>query len=70
MWQNDDKDNIEYLLRDATKRSDLPPDVLTLIGLAYGKICQLQRELKNTQKELSNYAMDSIAKFDEENGLI
>ena len=30
----------------------------------------LQRKLKETQKELSNYAMDRIAKFDEENGLI
>jgi hypothetical protein len=34
------------------------------------KIIELQRELKQTQKELSNYAMDRIAKFDEENGLI
>jgi len=34
------------------------------------KIIELQRELKQTQKELSKYAMDRIAKFDEENGLI
>lgn len=70
MWQNDDKDNIEYLLRDATKRTDLPKDILILIGDAYGEITQLQRKLKETQKDLSKYAMDSIARFDEENGLI
>jgi hypothetical protein len=31
---------------------------------------ELQRKLKKTQKDLSNYAMDRIAKFDEENGLL
>jgi len=36
---------------------------------ASGEIMELQRKLKATQKELSNYAMDRIAKFDEENGL-
>jgi len=70
MWQDEDTEHIDYLLHDATKRTDLPPDVLTLIGLAYGEIRQLRRKLKKTQKELSNYAMDAIARFDEENGLI
>jgi hypothetical protein len=69
MWQ-DDEDHIDYRLRVATKRTDLPKDVLLLIGDAYGEIMELQRKLKETQKELSNYAMDRIAKFDEENGLI
>jgi hypothetical protein len=31
-----------------------------LIGEAYGEIMELQRKLKETQKELSNYAMDGI----------
>jgi hypothetical protein len=70
MWQDDDEDHIDYRLRVATKRTDLPKDVLLLIGDAYGEIMQLQRKLKETQKELSNYALDRIAKFDEENGLI
>jgi hypothetical protein len=70
MWQDDDEDHIDYRLRVATKRTDLPKDVLLLIGEAYGEIMELQRKLKETQKELSNYAMDRIAKFDEENGLI
>jgi len=70
MWQDDDEDHIEYRLRVATKRTDLPKDVLLLIGEAYGEIMELQRKLKETRKELSNYAMDRIAKFDEENGLI
>jgi regulator of replication initiation timing len=65
-----DEDHIDYRLRVATKRTDLPKDVLLLIGDAYGEIMQLQRKLNETQKELSNYAMDRIAKFDEENGLI
>jgi len=65
-----DEDHIDYRLRVATKRTDLPKDVLLLIGDAYGEIMELQRKLKETQKELSNYAMDRIAKFDEENGLI
>jgi hypothetical protein len=69
MWQDDDNDYIDYRLRVATKRTDLPKDVLLLIGDAYGEIMELQRKLKATQKELSNYAMDRIAKFDEENGL-
>lgn len=68
MWQDDDEDHIDYRLRVATKRTDLPKDVLLLIGDAYGEIMELQRKLKATQKELSNYAMDRIAKFDEENG--
>jgi hypothetical protein len=68
MWQDDDNDHIDYRLRVATKRTDLPKDVLLLIGDAYGEIMELQRKLKATQKELSNYAMDRIAKFDEENG--
>lgn len=62
--------HIDYRLRVATKRTDLPKDVLLLIGDAYGEIIELQRKLKETQKELSNYAMDRIAEFDEENGLI
>ena len=68
--QDDDEDHIDYRLRVATKRTDLPEDVLLLIGDAYGEIMQLQRKLKEIQKELSNYALDRIAKFDEENGLI
>jgi len=68
--RQDDEDHIDYRLRVATKRTDLPKDVLLLIGDAYGEIMELQRKLKETQKELSNYAMDRIAKFDEENGLI
>ena len=70
MWQDDDEDHIDYRLRVATKRTDLPKDVLILIGDAYGEITQLQRKLKETQKQLSNYAMNRIAEFDEENGLI
>ena len=70
MWQDDDEDHIDYRLRVAIKRTDLPKDILILIGDAYGEIMELQRKLKKTQKELSNYAMDSIAEFDEENGLI
>lgn len=70
MWQDDDEKHIDYRLRVATKRTDLPKDVLILIGDAYGEIMQLQRKLKETQKELSNYAMDRLAKFDEENGLV
>ena len=65
-----DEDHIDYRLRAATKRTDLPKDVLLLIGDAYAEIMELQRKLKETQKELSNCAMDRIAKFDEENGLI
>jgi hypothetical protein len=70
MWQDDDHLHIDYRLRVATKRTDLPKDVLILIGDAYGEIMELQRKLKETQKELSNCAMDRIAKFDEENGLV
>ena len=70
MWQDDDEKHIDYRLRVATKRTDLPRDVLILIGDAYEEILQLRGKLKETQKELSNYAMDSIAEFDEENGLI
>lgn len=70
MWQDDDEDHIDYRLRVATKRTDLPKDVLILIGDAYGEIMELQRKLKKTQKDLSNYAMNRIAEFDEENGLI
>jgi len=70
MWQDDDHLHIDYRLRVATKRTDLPKDILILIGDAYGEILQLRGKLKETQKELSNYAMDRIAKFDEENGLI
>jgi hypothetical protein len=70
MWQDDDEKHIDYRLRVATKRTDLPRDVLILIGDAYGEIMELRGKLKETQKELSNYAMDRIAKFDEENGLI
>ena len=65
-----DEDHIDYRLRAATKRTDLPKDVLLLIGDAYAEIMELQRKLKETQKELSNCAMDRIAKFDEENGLV
>jgi hypothetical protein len=68
--QNDDDQHIDYRLRVATKRTDLPKDVLILIGDAYGEIMELQRKLKETQKELSNCAMDRIARFDEENGLL
>jgi len=66
---NDDKD-IAYELRVLSKRQDLPNDVIRTILEAYAEIMDLQRKLKETQKELSNYAMDSIAEFDEENGLI
>ena len=66
---NDDKD-IAYELRVLSKRQDLPNDVIRTISEAYAEIMDLQRKLKETQKELSNYAMDSIAEFDEENGLI
>jgi hypothetical protein len=70
MWQNNDHLQIDYRLRVATKRTDLPKDVLILIGDAYGEIMELQRKLKETQKELSNFAMDRIVRFDEENGLL
>ncbi len=62
MWQDDNNEHIDYRLRVATKRTDLPKDVLLLIGDAYGEIMQLQKKLKETQKELSNCAMDRIAK--------
>jgi hypothetical protein len=54
MWQDDDEDHIDYRLRVATKRTDLPKDVLLLIGDAYGKIMELQRKLKETEKERNN----------------
>ena len=66
---NDDKD-IAYELRVLSKRQDLPPDVIRTISQAYAEIVKLQKKLKETQKELSNYALDRISEFDEENGLI
>ena len=66
---NDDKD-IAYELRVLSKRQDLPPDVIRTISEAYAEIVELQEKLKKTQKDVSNYAMDRIARFDEENGLI
>jgi acyl-[acyl carrier protein]--UDP-N-acetylglucosamine O-acyltransferase len=66
---NDDKD-IAYELRVLSKRQDLPNDVIRTISQAYAEIVKLQKKLKETQKELSNYALDRISEFDEENGLI
>jgi len=62
--------DIAYELRVLSKRQDLPSDVIRTISEAYAEIVELQKKLKETQKELSNYAMDRIAKFDEENGLV
>jgi hypothetical protein len=62
--------DIAYELRVLSKRQDLPPDVIRTISEAYAEIVQLQEKLKKTQKDVSNYAMENIARFDEENGLV
>jgi hypothetical protein len=62
--------DIAYELRVLSKRQDLPSDVIRKISEAYAEIVQLQEKLKKTQKDVSNYAMENIARFDEENGLV
>jgi hypothetical protein len=62
--------DIAYELRVLSKRQDLPPDVIRTISEAYAEIVELQEKLKKTQKDVSNYAMENISRFDEENGLV
>jgi len=65
----DDDLHIDYRLRVATKRTDLPEDVLLLIGEAYAEIVHLNRQLNEIQKQLGKYTLDEIARLDEELGL-
>ena len=64
-----DDQHIDYRLRVATKRNDLPEDVLLLIGEAYAEIVHLNRQLDETRKQLGKYTLDQIARLDEELGL-
>lgn len=64
-----DDQHIDYRLRVATKRTDLPEDVLLLIGEAYAEIVHLNRQLNEIQKQLGKYTLDEIARLDEELGL-
>jgi len=38
MWQDDDFNQLDYDLRAATKRGDLPPDIIRLLSRAYGEL--------------------------------
>ncbi len=38
MWQNDDINHLDYELRAATKRGDLPPDIIRLLSRAYAEL--------------------------------
>ena len=38
MWQDDDFNQLDYELRAATKRGDLPPDIIRLLSRAYAEL--------------------------------